>query len=289
MFGLKTVTRKARNAAIFVGVVLLAVNVVVILVLQKTDSLSLGVLGLASFALILNFFSDKRSGRTDLEVAIKNLERENQRLREGKININALRLTPKIISLEASYTLWDFQRIELERWEGDCWNEYLGIVRYQFTAHYGVDLDGVSVREHGNAVEIFGFRATQQGVTDEVVDPKLREIRTFAKGGLFGNERVFKLDQQHSRLLDLADKQVADLKQRAKGGKDLEPVLKAAEITSQRFLALLLSQSGKSAQFVDGRTPTDAQPILGYFGSRGIETAHTDHPTIEATALPING
>ncbi len=266
MFGIRRRLRRyamlAATSVVAIGVGLVALN---------REGIASGLLPIAGAVLAAAgfFFGRKwsRPGADSLELL--NRRREVDRLKGQSMVLSWAELTPKLISMEANYALWDYQKTELERWNGDCWNEYIGVIRYEFTAHYGVDLRSIRLTEADGQITIYNLTPTQEGVTREKIEPKLREIRTFTRGGLLGNEPMVRIDQSHARLLELSERQIEQLKGRARGGAEIQPVLEAARKAAEQMLVMVLSANGRTVAFSKSSPPPGALDLGTYLRSRG--------------------
>ena len=180
-----------------------------------------------------NFLSGKEHNIESLERQVELKQKKIEDLLRSKSLISTIGFTPK-----KKLTLWelDFRITDFYERSG-TWFKYDGVLDYEFKANCGIDLEKVYVRETESQWIFYGLKGELQGTVTDHEEWKLCEIKFFNRIVIPG------------RFFDYKDEQRNQLKERIRTGqgqKEVEPILKLAEMSATQMIEIHLGDIAKN-------------------------------------------
>ena len=213
------------------------------------------------------------------------LEAENARLRNQRIDVNAVRPVLKLGLMDARMSVTD---VDVGRWLNDFdsgslissakRSQYVGVLRRSFKATYGVDLAKLLVREDSDCLRIAGITTESLGFKDVKTEWLVRQIQTYSlkstsetEGGSMpaanpttgfkGLDRYYEIDRKagftgtldRDRTSDLCENQENELSDRLeKGvGEEFRTLNSYIREMAEGFVRILLAPVHKPVVFVE--------------------------------------
>lgn len=214
------------------------------------------------------------------EAEICRLERELERHRSMRINVDSYQSMLKLGVLDCDMEITDFVEKPLagDKESGEITvkgglvhrnkvESYVGVLHKKFKTTYGVDLQKLSFKaQDQNTVLVYGLKGESQGRKDENNDWKLAQIqihKTPAKN-LASKVEEITVETARSELLHLRDEQIAQLNNRIDQGIQSKNFIHFVEEPVKRFLKLIFAPQNKQLVFVSSEIAEDALPLLQF-------------------------
>lgn len=216
---------------------------------------------------------------------VAELETENARLRNQRIDVNALRPVLKLGLMDARMSITD---VDVGRWLNDFdsgsiissakRSQYVGVLRRSFKATYGVDLAKLRVRADSDCLRIAGIAPESLGFKDVKTEWLVRQVQKYSlkstsetdggsmpaanpATGFKGLDRYYEIDRKaeftgtldRDRTSDFCERQERELSDRLdKGiGEEFRTLNSYIREMAEGFVRILLAPVRKPVVFVE--------------------------------------